>query len=188
MRIPTILKSAIVAGLCALMLVTNADAQNVSRRVTQSRTGKPARRPRPRKPLPPNPPQQIVSVKPEFNRKEILSGTVISVDAADRFMLRDERGLDTIVLLFQDTLYRIETSPGTVAKGDPSVIKPGAKVTVEGLLNADYQMKAVVIKTRATFIRSPEALLSRPAQFRLEGLNLTWVMAGAFKAPLTKTL
>jgi hypothetical protein len=113
----------------------------------------------------------LLPVRPEFNRKETLSGTVISLDAADRFTLRDERGLDTIVLLFPETLYCIENPTGALSSGDAGMIKLGAKVTVEGLLNSDYQMKAVVIKTKTTLIRPPNTKSLRATTSRNPARN-----------------
>jgi hypothetical protein len=57
--------------------------------------------------------------------------------------------LCSLMLMTGNTTYAQNESrrvrPPRFINGDARMIKPGAKVTVEGLLNADYQMKAVVI-------------------------------------------
>lgn len=134
------MKRTALALLCSLMLMTGtpAPARQVRGRSTlPARTKKRSKRARVT-------PRIILPAEDEFTRKETFRGLIISAEAGS-FTLRDGRGLDTVVLLFPDTLYRIGKAPGALTGTDKSVIRPGITVTVEGLLNSSYRMKANVV-------------------------------------------
>lgn len=140
------LKLRTLVALCSvvLMTVTLAPArQQVTPNTSPARTRKSSRRVRRR--VRPARPQIISAAEDEYTRKETLRGTIISTEGGS-FTLRDARGLDTVVLLFPETLYRIRKRPVGLVPADPGdLIRPGSKVTVEGLLNSSYRMKANLI-------------------------------------------
>jgi hypothetical protein len=142
------IKSTALALLCSLMLMTGTLAQTRQageRRTSPARIRKSSRRARVRRRAPVATPQLIPAREDAYTQRLTLRGLIISTEGGS-FTLRDGRGLDTVVLLFPDTRYRIERATGALRKADPSdVVRPGMKVTVEGLLNSSYRMKANVV-------------------------------------------
>jgi hypothetical protein len=143
------IKRAALAVLCSIMMtMTGASIrarQDAFGRTPTAQTRKPQRRVRVGKSAPPATPQIILPAKDEYTQKRTLRGLIISTEGGS-FTLRDERGLDTVVLLFPDTLYKIKKASGSTLKVDPSVIiRRGTRVTVKGLLDSSYRMKAIAI-------------------------------------------
>jgi hypothetical protein len=110
------IKRVMFAALFSLMLAIGMAGRAVveARRVSPAQTRRAPRRTGVRKPVvAPKTPQTIVPSKDEFTRRQTLRGEIISVEAS-RFTLRDERGLDTVIILFPDTFFKIETTSGAL--------------------------------------------------------------------------
>ena len=139
----------ILAMLCSLAIAMGATASVQGKaRASSFQTRKHSNRARQkRRALLPQSVPQIPTAVDEYKEKQILKGVILDVEK-DRFTVRDERGLDTIVILFSDTAYDIETPDGARTRGDAKMLAPGLKVVVDGLLNSSYLLKAVVIRVK----------------------------------------
>jgi hypothetical protein len=156
------IKRVLPATICALLLFTGiptARAQGGNNQVSGAKIRKHSRLTRPKRRATNQPIPVVLSVRDEYTDRQIIKGEIISV-SADHFTVRDARGMDTVVYLFPDTDYRIETSSGALKKGGVKMIRRVLLVEVDGLLNFSYQMKATVITTTEAGLKAAQAIQS----------------------------
>ncbi|HUQ32188.1 MAG TPA: hypothetical protein VM095_08705 [Pyrinomonadaceae bacterium] len=145
---------SLLPGVGACVQTRGATSKRAS-----SQTRKLRKRARPKKPAAHQAIPVVAALEDKFTDKWNIKGEIISV-SGNNFTVRDERGLDTVVYLFPDTAYQIETSSGTVRDGDAKMIFSPLIVEVDGLLNSSYQMKAIVIRTTEAHLNRARALQS----------------------------
>ena len=154
------------AALFSLLPVTGTTVRalgGTNEEAAAGQTRKPRKRARPKKPTKSQAVPVVAAAEDKFTDKLAIKGEIISV-SGNNFTLRDERGMDTVVYLFSDTVYKIEESSGATKKGDAKMVLRTLIVEVDGLLNSSYQMKANVITTTEPALKAAQLLqpLTRP--------------------------